>query len=136
MTAVSAGEDVCPVQIRANDFDWSGSLNNSVYLELFEQGRWSWARKHGINEAITRVFAVVSEATIQFISPIRWNPTAVVTVQTKLCLCRAFSFWLDQAIYDNETLIAAGKLRLALVGNNGQLIRSDLLFRRYALVNG
>jgi YbgC/YbaW family acyl-CoA thioester hydrolase len=124
--------DVCTVQVRANDFDWSGSLNNSVYLELFEQGRWSWARRHGMNEATTAFVAVVSEITVQFKVPVRWNPTAIVTVETKLSGYSAYSFCLDQDIYYDKSLSAAGRLRLALVrSDNGELMRSDLLFRKY-----
>ncbi len=126
------GIDVCTVQVRANDFDWSGSLNNSAYLELFEQGRWSWARTNGISEVTTDVVAVVSEISVHFKSPIKWNPIGFVTVETKLRKYSPYSFCVDQKIYDDRILAATGRLRLALVkGNGGELIRSDHLFRKH-----
>lgn len=127
-------DDSTAVPLRAFDFDWSGAVNNSVYLQLFEQGRWNWARRNGITDALRIFTAVVADAKLAFHAPIRWDPTGEVNVQTQLQAVTAFSFTVRQTVRYCDTVAARGILRLAVIDAvSHKLLRVDQILAKHAL---
>ena len=109
-------DDICVVQLRANDFDWSRHLNNAVYFQLLEQARWSWTNHNNIDLRHSELVGVVSNLEINYLKPIEWDPLQRVKISTKALNISAYSITLSQIIYRNDDKIAAdAKLRLALL---------------------
>lgn len=108
-------EFLCECALRPNDFDWSNHLNNSVYAELFEIGRWQWSLHNGIDYRQSSVVAVVVRLEIDYIKQIEWDPILKVNVRTSIERIENYSFFLNQNIESKEgSVMAKGKLRLAL----------------------
>ena len=108
-------DDVIKVSLKSNDFDWSHYLNNSVYPELFETGRWSWGKTNNLDLTHSRYVAVVVRMEIDYLVPVEWNPLEEVNVLTDLDKINEYSFYLNQSVLGlNGTLHAKGYLRLAL----------------------
>lgn len=120
-------ENIHTVPLRPNDFDWSRQLNNSVYLQLLETGRWSWALDNGIDLRESNIVGVVVRIEIDYLRPIFWNPISVLKVRTRVKNIERFSIYLHQSIEDENTnLIADAIVRLAMYDmNNRRVIPID-----------
>lgn len=108
-------DDICLLQLRANDFDWGGHLNNSVYFQLFEYGRWSWARNNGFDLKNSSLVAVVIQANVDFIKPVEWNPLGQVDVVTSLHKIGPYSISLNQRVISDNIVFADAKIRLSIL---------------------
>jgi acyl-CoA thioester hydrolase len=73
------GESILALQVRPNDLDVLGHVNNAVVLEYFEAGRWDWLAGQGI-AAGGGVTAVVARAEIDYRGEIPFGPIEVRTV--------------------------------------------------------
>lgn len=108
-------ENICTAPLRPNDFDWSRQLNNSVYLQMLEIGRWSWALGNGIDLRDSKLIGVVSRIEIDYLLPVFWNPIATLRVRTQVKNLERYSIFLNQSIEDeNDNLIAEAIVRLAI----------------------
>ena len=58
-------ETTVALQVRPNDLDSLGHVNNAVVLEYFEAGRWGWMAAHGLRHA-TAVVPVVSRIEVDY----------------------------------------------------------------------
>ncbi|MBG1266120.1 acyl-CoA thioesterase [Nostoc sp. WHI] len=116
---LSLCEDTTLVSLRPNDFDWSLQLNNSVFLELLEIGRWSWSLANGIDLRNHHLVGVVIRLEIDYLKPVFWDPTASLKIHTKADKIEYYSFYLQQSITNqDEVLVANAKLRLGLFDKN------------------
>jgi acyl-CoA thioesterase FadM len=108
-------EHITPVSLRPNDFDWSLQLNNSVYLELLEIGRWDWSLSNGLDFRHRSLVGVVVRLEIDYLKPVFWDPLTKLQVRTAGEKLERYSFYLRQKVEDTSgALMADAKLRLAL----------------------
>lgn len=68
------------LDVRPNDLDSLGHVNNAVALEYLEAGRWGWMDQHGLQRGAT-VVPVVTRIEAQYRREIRPQR---VTVRTRL----------------------------------------------------
>jgi len=108
-------EHIDSVCLRPNDFDWSSQLNNSVFLELLEIGRWNWCLANNLDMRYHNLIGVVVRIEIDYIKPVFWDPLASLQVRTKVDKIEKYSFYLQQTIEEQcGVVIAKAKLRLGL----------------------
>ncbi|MET9443626.1 acyl-CoA thioesterase [Streptomyces sp. NPDC006610] len=109
-------EHTCEVALRPNDFDWAGHLNNSVYPQLLETGRWEWGLAHGVDAREDTVVAVVLQLQLDYLHAVDWDPVGRLVVRTSLADRTAYSFTLAQDVeLPDGTKAARGRVRLGLV---------------------
>ena len=127
-TDVALRENVHTVALRPNDFDWSLQLNNSVYLELFEIGRWQWCLANGIDLKHHNLIGVVVRLEIDYIKPVLWNPVAELNIRTKLLKLELYSIYFQQQLEDLQgKIMTKALLRLALYDRQQNIpVRIDL----------
>ena len=120
-------EHRCEVALRANDFDWAGHLNNSVYPQLLETGRWEWGRANGVDVQKSQLIAVVVQLHLDYLIPVLWDPVGTVSVHTRVASQSPYSFTLAQDVARADgTTVAKGLVKLSLVDRDTQRIhRAD-----------
>lgn len=105
----------CQVPVRPNDFDWSRQLNNAVYPQLLEIGRWTWTLENDIDLRQSSLVGVVSRIELDYLKPVMWDPMAALTVRTSVRDIERFSIYLNQTIEDMDRKVCAKALvRLAM----------------------
>lgn len=127
--AVSAGdllelvEHRCEVALRPNDFDWAGHLNNSVYPQLLETGRWEWGLANGVDVRNSHLVAVVVQLHLDYLLPVLWDPVGRVSVRTAPVEQSPYSFTLAQDVERPDgTTVARARVKLSLVDRDTQQI--------------
>jgi acyl-CoA thioesterase FadM len=116
--------DRCLVELRPNDFDWTGQLNNAVHAQLMEVGRWRWAAANDVDLRYGDLVAVVVSLRVDYLKPVAWDPVRHVAVRTGLAGATSYSFTLSQDIEHHDgTVYATGRVRLALVSRATQQVR-------------
>ncbi|WP_327233362.1 acyl-CoA thioesterase [Streptomyces sp. NBC_01317] len=121
-------EHTCEVGLRANDFDWAGHLNNSVYPQLLETGRWEWGLAHGADARGGTQVAVVLQLHLDYLQAVDWDPVGRLVVRTSLVDRTAYSFTLAQDVeLPDGTKVARGRVRLGLMDRDTKRVhRVDL----------
>jgi acyl-CoA thioester hydrolase len=121
-------EHTCEVGLRANDFDWAGHLNNSVYPQLLETGRWEWGLAHGADAREGTQVAVVLQLRLDYLRAVDWDPVGRLVVRTSLADRTAYSFTLAQDVeLPDGTKVARGRVRLGLIDRDTKRVhRVDL----------
>ena len=99
---------------RPNDFDWALQLNNSVFVELFEAGRWDWAMANGLDLRHGALVGAVARLEIDYRKPVFWDPTVELQVTTSLEKLERWSLSLRQRVEHAGVEVAVGLLRLVL----------------------
>jgi acyl-CoA thioester hydrolase len=74
------GESRLLLQVRPNDLDILGHVNNAVAIEYLEAGRWDWLGRHGLVQG-DRLIAVVARCEADYLAEI---PRGRVEVRTVL----------------------------------------------------
>lgn len=116
-------EHTCEVALRPNDFDWAGHLNNSVYVQLLETGRWEWGLAHGVDAREDSVVAMVLQLQLDYVQSVDWDPVGRLVVRTSLADRSAYSFTLAQDVERPDgTVVARGRVRLGLVDRHTRRI--------------
>ncbi|MBU2839381.1 acyl-CoA thioesterase [Acidithiobacillus thiooxidans] len=100
-------EVTCLVPLRPNDFDWSHQLNNAVYPQLLESGRWAWALENCIDLRMDGLLGVVSRLELDYLKPVFWDPISTVKVHTGVRNVQRFSIYLNQMVEDPESQTCA-----------------------------
>lgn len=91
-----------PLQIRFNDIDMLGHLNNSVYLSFIDLAKAEYFTEvTGLKVTAGRINVVIVNINCDFFSPSYFNEplavaTAVVSVSKR-------SFKMEQRVYNSET---------------------------------
>ncbi|GAB2445904.1 acyl-CoA thioesterase [Streptomyces incanus] len=121
-------EHTCEVALRPNDFDWAGHLNNSVYVQLLETGRWEWGIACGGDPREGELVAVVLQLRLDYLTAVDWDPVGRLVVRTALAGRTAYSFSLTQGIERTDgTVVARGRVRLGLLHRDTKRVhRADL----------
>jgi acyl-CoA thioester hydrolase len=108
--------DTYLVDLRPNDFDRTGHLDESVHPQLIELGRWRWAHANGIDLRGDELLPVVVSLHLDYLRPIAWDPLGCVVVRTDLVKTTAYSFTLAQSVESPDgTVFTRGWVRLTLV---------------------
>ncbi|QMU75744.1 4'-phosphopantetheinyl transferase superfamily protein [Streptacidiphilus sp. PB12-B1b] len=116
-------EHRCEVALRPNDFDWAGHLNNSVYPQLLETGRWEWGLANGVDVRNSHLVAVVVQLHLDYLQPVLWDPVGRVNVRTDVVEQSPYSFTLAQDVEQVDgTVVARGRVKLSLVDRDTQQI--------------
>lgn len=88
-----------PVQLRFNDIDILGHLNNTVYLSLYDLGKARFFEAvRGGRIDWQRVETVIANIDCSFISPIRFGEN--IEVYTRCVAIGNKSFTLEQVLID------------------------------------
>lgn len=116
-------EHRCEVALRPNDFDWAGHLNNSVYPQLLETGRWEWGLANGVDVRNSQLIAVVVQLHLDYLIPVLWDPVGRVAVRSRVAEQSPYSFTLAQDVERTDgTVVARGLVKLSLVDRETQRI--------------
>ncbi len=107
-------DHVSVVRPRPNDYDWALQLNNSVFVELFEAGRWDWSLANGIDLRYGPLVGAVARLEIDYKKPVFWDPSIVLHVTTSLVRLERFSLYLRQRVALAGDEVADGLLRLVV----------------------
>jgi acyl-CoA thioester hydrolase len=73
------GESRLLLQVRPNDLDVLGHVNNAVAIEYLEAGRWDWLDRHGLVRG-ERLIAVVARCEADYLAEIPHGRVEVRTV--------------------------------------------------------
>ena len=91
-----------PVQLRFNDTDALGHVNNSVYLSFYDLGKSDYFNTiRGLEIKQRDVDVVIAHIDVDFIAPVFLNDH--IAVQTRVSAIGNKSFSLKQRIVDQET---------------------------------
>ena len=91
-----------PVQLRFNDADSLGHVNNSVYFSFYDLGKTEYFRTLlGTNYYSTKIDIVVAHAEVDFLQPVFL--TDDIAVQTRVSEMGHKSFRLQQRIVCRNT---------------------------------
>ena len=105
-----------PVQLRFNDTDALGHVNNSVYLSFYDLGKTAYFQTLNKGEKVEQkeVDIVVAHIDVDFISPVFL--TDEIAVQTRVESIGNKSFSLKQRIVDTKTGLEKCVCRTIMVG--------------------
>lgn len=91
-----------PLQIRFNDVDTLGHVNNSVYFSFYDLGKTSYFRDANPVEAVMdKTSVVLAHAEVDFLCPI--HPEESVAVQTAVSEVGHKSFTIIQRVINTDT---------------------------------
>ena len=111
------------VQIRFNDIDTLGHVNNAVYFTYFDLGKAKYFETVlGGNVDWGNVNVVIANVNCNFFAPVFFNEPIEVITKTR-CIHRS-SFELVQQIVDAETGDVKSECRTIMVGFDVELQRS------------
>ena len=93
---------ITPIQLRFNDFDALGHVNNSVYLSFFDLGKTSYFMQVLPDVQLNReVGIVIADIHVSFLLPV--YPGENVAVETAVFEVGNKSFKLYQQLIDLDT---------------------------------
>ena len=92
-----------PVQLRFNDADALGHVNNSVYFTFYDLGKTEYFKAVRGGEIPKEIDIVVAHAEVDFIAPVFLNDE--IAVQTTVSEIGNKSFELIQRIVDTKNNI-------------------------------
>ena len=98
----NAFHHVTPIQLRFNDFDALGHVNNSIYLSFYDLGKTSYFADVLPEASITKeIGVVIADIHVTFLLPV--FPDEKVAVETAVTEIGNKSFKLLQQLVDTET---------------------------------
>lgn len=104
-----------PIQLRFNDTDALGHVNNSTYFSFYDLGKTEYFRTvRGYNIFKNEIDIVVAHAEVDFIEPVFL--TDEISVQTSVSKMGNKSFSLDQQIIDLKSGAVKCKCTTVMVG--------------------
>jgi len=104
-----------PIQLRFNDFDALGHVNNSVYFSFYDLGKTSYFSEVIPNMSLDKkVGVVIANIQVNFILPV--YPEEHVAVQTAVVEIGNKSFKLFQQLIDTDTNEVKCICRTVMVG--------------------
>jgi acyl-CoA thioester hydrolase len=103
-----------PVQLRFNDVDGLGHVNNSVYFSFYDLGKTEYFKTINGGVLPTEVDIVVAHAEVDFIAPVFLSDE--IAVQTMVSEIGNKSFELMQRIIDTKHNIVKCRCKTVMVG--------------------
>jgi acyl-CoA thioester hydrolase len=108
-----------PIQLRFNDFDALGHVNNSVYFSFYDLGKTSYFYDVIPDMSVNKnVGVVIANIQVNFILPV--YPQENVAVQTKVTEIGNKSFKLLQQLIDLDTNEVKCVCQTVMVGFNAE----------------
>jgi len=93
---------VTPIQLRFNDFDALGHVNNSIYLSFYDLGKTTYFASVLPEVSISReIGVVIADIHVTFLLPV--YPGENVAVETAVTEIGNKSFKLSQQLIDTDT---------------------------------
>lgn len=91
-----------PLQIRFNDVDALGHVNNSVYFSFYDLGKTTYFQAvHPAEAVMQKTSVVLAHAEVDFLVPI--HPDEQIAVQTAVTKVGHKSFTLVQQVINSDT---------------------------------
>lgn len=106
--------------LRWNDADLQGVVNNSIYLTLFEQARFSYFRSLGILDSDHFPF-LLGSTSVRFERPLRAGDS--VQIETRTTRLGGASFDMSYQILRGEERVASGSATLVWVDDDEKSVR-------------
>lgn len=103
-----------PVQLRFNDADALGHVNNSVYFSFYDLGKTEYFKTINGGVVPKEIDIVVAHAEVDFIMPVFL--TDEIAVQTMVSEIGNKSFELIQRIIDTKNNIVKCRCKTVMVG--------------------
>ena len=90
------------VQLRFNDIDILGHLNNTVYFSLYDLGKAKYMEEAGLREKLpySPPASVIADVHCQYIKPVHFGDD--IYIQTRCCELGEKHFVLEQQMIDSE----------------------------------
>ncbi|WP_336287454.1 MULTISPECIES: tol-pal system-associated acyl-CoA thioesterase [unclassified Bartonella] len=113
------------VRVYVADTDFSGVVYHARYLEFFERGRSEFLRDTGFNNKLLasgaqgeKLFFVVRHIEINFSRPAQLDN--LLTVKTQINHIQGARFFMGQSILRDNIMLAAAKVEVALINEEGK----------------
>lgn len=104
-----------PIQLRFNDADALGHVNNSVYFNYFDLGKTDYFRMlHGKDYFLEPIEIIVAHVEVDFIAPVVLSDS--IAVQTEITKIGNKSMTLFQQVIDAKTGDVKCKCTTIMVG--------------------
>jgi len=103
-----------PLEVRGYELDSYGHVNNAVYLNYFEHGRWDMFKKLNLNEIIhaTHRFIVVTDIHVRYMREAKlYDELEVQTRMTREGLYLIFK----QRIFNKQTGLAIARAEVKTI---------------------
>ncbi len=112
-----------PLQIRFNDVDRLGHVNNSIYQQFYDLGRLRYFEEL-LNPPIAwgEVVVVLAHLELDFMAPLFMEDKA--SVATRVYDIQARTFHMEQAIYNRQTGLVYSRADSVMVGFHAKAQRS------------
>ncbi|NET58782.1 MAG: acyl-CoA thioesterase [Symploca sp. SIO2E6] len=115
------------IQVRPNDLDSSGHVNNATIMEYLEAGRWSWLKHHYLARG-QRIIPVVARVEINYRHEIWLEEVRVITKlkEAEKPLYYQVSFEQSIEIFKDEvaTIATEAIVKVAFIDSMERTIRT------------
>ncbi|MBU7584508.1 MAG: acyl-CoA thioesterase [Nostoc sp. TH1S01] len=104
------------LQVRPNDLDSLGHVNNATVLEYLETGRWDWLKYHKL-QIKQKIIPVIARIEVNFRKEIILEDVIIKTKleeANKLAQYQA-NFWQSIELFREKNLLVAVEARIQLV---------------------
>lgn len=112
------------LRIRYAETDAMGIVHHSNYLRFFEEGRSEYARQRGqpySSFEAAGYFLVVTEATLRFIKPARYEQQITVTTWVEKSRSRGIDFAYEITDTDSGEILVTGQTKHISIDKSGQV---------------
>ena len=92
-----------PVQLRFNDIDILGHLNNTVYFSIYDLGKALYMKEAGLREGNERPVSVIADVHCAYMLPIHFGDE--IYVATRCIHIGEKSYTLEQVLIDNDGVV-------------------------------
>lgn len=115
------------IQVRPNDLDISGHVNNATVLEYLEAGRWSWLEYHNLARG-QRIIPVVARVEINYCREILLGEVKIITKLEELEKPRHYQVVFEQSVetFKNgtATIAAEARVKVAFIDSIERTLRT------------
>lgn len=115
------------LQVRPNDLDSLGHVNNATVLEYLEAGRWSWLDHHNLRRG-QRIIPVVARIEINYRREILPGEVRVITkiedVEKEYHYQAVFYQFVETFKDGNTTVAAEARVKVAFIDSLERTLRT------------
>jgi YbgC/YbaW family acyl-CoA thioester hydrolase len=115
------------IQVRPNDLDSSGHVNNAVVLEYLEAGRWSWLKHHSLAGG-KKIIPVVTWIEVNYNREILFGELTVSTKlkesDTPLYYQVVFEQLIEFSTNSSTTIAVQALVKVAFIDSVERTVRS------------
>ncbi|AOY84851.1 thioesterase family protein [Moorena producens JHB] len=115
------------IQVRPNDLDSSGHVNNATVVEYLDAGRWSWLKHHNLARG-QRIIPVVARLEINYRHEILLGEVKVITKVEEAEKPRYYQVVFQQSVEifkDGAATIASeARVKVGFIDSKERTIRT------------